>query len=102
MRNLEQEQRAMRKRNRRASQKEVADQQPSGPTRVPDEQFSSKQLKARIAALEAENQQLRAENEKLRRQKTIVVGRPAAQSSADADLREQRHLFFKYSNARRY
>ena len=58
-------------------------------------------LKRRISDLEIRALSLEKENRELREQKTIVVER-APQKSYDDDVREQRHNFFKYSNARRY
>jgi len=55
-----------------------------------------------IPALQKRVRELEAENLELRQQLAMMNDRAApSQSSADS-VREQRHNFFKYSNARRY
>ena len=56
-----------------------------------------------VPALQKRVEELEAENLRLRQQLATIANRtaPLSQSSADS-VREQRHNFFKYSNARRY
>ncbi len=56
-------------------------------------------LKAQVARLEAENRQLRQQIAALA-SRSVVVASPSR--SGDDSVREQRHNYFKYSNARRY
>jgi cell division protein FtsB len=59
-----------------------------------------------VAALKAQVSRLEAENRKLRQQldaigsRSVVVAPPSR--SGDDEAREQRHNYFKYSNARRW
>jgi hypothetical protein len=98
MDNLEALQREMRERNSAASKRRQA---PSTPTEQLENSSEVHALKKQIAKLEKRVLALEAENQSLRTQKTIVVER-ATQKSGDDAIREQRHNFFKYSNARRY
>jgi len=100
MDNLEERQREMRERNSAASKRK----QPvvaSIPAIKLEDSSEVHALKIQIAELERRVLALEAENQRLRVQKTIVVER-TAQKSSDDSIREQRHNFFKYSNARRY
>ncbi len=56
-----------------------------------------------VPALQMRVKELEAENLRVRQQLATMANRtaPPSQSSADS-VREQRHNFFKYSNARRY
>lgn len=97
MPNLEERQREMRDRNARAKQQ--------GPPTQPsdDHQLSGtpevRALKDKIIGLEQRVHALEVENEQLRRQKTEIVERPTSTTLSDS---EQKHLFLKYSNVRRY
>jgi molecular chaperone GrpE (heat shock protein) len=100
MNNLEQHQREMRERNsvERRGKQAVAASTPAGQLEEPSE---VRALKKQVAELKKRVLTLEAENQRLQKQKTVVVERAPQQSSGDA-VREQRHNFFKYSNARRY
>jgi hypothetical protein len=100
MDNLEERQREMRERNSAASKRKqpvVASIPAIKLADLPEVHA----LKIQIAELERRVLALEAENQRLRVQKTIVVER-TAQKSSDNSIREQRHNFFKYNNARRY
>jgi hypothetical protein len=97
MDNLEVRQRQMRDRNSSASKRK----QPKAAASLPEDSPEMHALKKQIAELEKQMLTLEAENQRLRKQKTIIVERAPQQSSEDA-TRQQRHNFFKYSNARRY
>jgi hypothetical protein len=100
MDNLEERQREMRERNSTASKRKqsvVA----STPAMTLGDSSEVHALKKQIAELERRVLALEAANQRLRAQKTIVVERDAQKSGGDS-IREQRHNFFKYSNARRY
>jgi hypothetical protein len=98
MDSLEDRQREMKERNS-ASNKKTKDVARS--TSGEKETSDVRVLRRRIGELEKQVLRLEAENQRLREQKTIVVERTPQRSSEDS-LREQRHNFFKYSNARRY
>jgi len=94
MRNLEEEQRKMRERMGAAKPKRASVERRS-PAKT-EEVTDVKALLKRIEVLESENVKLKSEIEALR-------NRPLNQPrSYDADERERRHLFMKYSNIRRY
>jgi hypothetical protein len=97
---LEERQREMRERNSAASKRKqtVA---ASAPAEQSEDSSEVHALKKQIAKLEKRMLSLEAENRSLRTQKTIVTEH-ASQKSSDDAVREQRHNFFKYSNARRY
>ena len=97
---LEERQREMRERNSVASKRKQA-VAPATPAPQIEDSSDVHALKKQIAKLEKRMLVLEAENQSLRRQKTIVVERGTQKSSEDT-VREQRHNFFKYSNARRY
>lgn len=100
MNNLEERQREMRERNLVVAKKKQA-VRVSSPPKIAEDQQDVRALKEKVAELQKRVLVLEAENQRLRTQKTIVVERPSQKSSEDA-IREQRHNFFKYSNARRY
>jgi hypothetical protein len=105
MKNLEERQREMRERTAQGgtSKPERAKKSASEIPATSSENSSAEigAMQKRIVQLEADNERLEAENERLRRQKTIVVER-AQEKSCDEQVREQRHNYFKYSNARRW
>jgi hypothetical protein len=100
MDNLEERQREMRERNSAASKRKQA-VAPAIPAPQIGDSSDVHALKKQIAKLEKRVLALEAENQSLRLQKTIVVER-GTQKSGEDTVREQRHNFFKYSNARRY
>jgi hypothetical protein len=100
MDNLEERQREMRERNSAGSKRKQTITG-SHPASKLGDTSELRALKKEIAKLERRVLALEAENQRLRAQKTIVVERDAQKSSGDS-IREQRHNFFKYSNARRY
>src|SRR5690242_2650689 len=100
MDNLEEAQREMRERNLAARNKKQTTQV-SRPVEGAKDPEEVRALKKHIAELQKRVHALEAENQRLRTQKTVVVER-TSQKSADDELREQRHNFFKYSNVRRY
>src|ERR1700739_1362523 len=100
MKNLEERQREMRERTLAPNSSNEAIVAPT-PRKKSEQQSEVNALKTRITELEKRVRTLEAENERLRAQKTIVVER-SAQKSYEDSVREQRHNFFKYSNARRY
>src|SRR5436190_23981504 len=105
MKNLEERQREMRKRTAQGGT--------SNPERAknstheipaPSSQNSSAEIRAmqkRIVQLEADNERLKAENERAG-SKDSRRGQRAQEKSYDEQVREQRHNYFKYSNARRW
>ena len=98
MDNLEDGQREMRERNSAASKRK----QPiaaSTAAKLPKDSPEVLTLKKRIAEMEKRVLSLEAKNQRLRKEKAVIVERAPQQSSEDA-LTEQRHNFFKYSNAR--
>jgi len=99
MKNLEEHQREMRERNLAASSDDAVVVRTVRKQRQEPSDINA--LKKKIAELEKQVLALEAENHRLRAQRTIVVERPAEKSYEDT-VREQRHNFFKYSNARRY
>ena len=100
MKDLEERQREMRKRTLASNGSSEAVVAPTLRKKREDPSDVTT-LKKRIAELEKRVLALEAENQHLRNQKTIIVERPVQQSAGDS-VREQRHNFFKYSNARRY
>jgi hypothetical protein len=59
--------------------------------------------RAEVAALKRRIAQLVADNESLRRQLASTNYEAPSQSRSNNDsIREQRHIFFEYSNLRRY
>jgi cell division protein FtsB len=100
MDNLEERQRKMRERNSAASERKQA-VAPATPAAQIEDSSDVHALKKQIAQLEKRVLALEAENQRLRTEKKIVVER-TTQKSGDDEVREQRHNFFKYSNARRY
>ena len=98
MKNLEDRQREMMKRNAQSPAKPTTPPRDAG---TGDETSEVAVLRRRIADLEGRLIALEAENNKLRAQKTIVVDR-APQKSNEDSVKQQQHNFFKYSNARRY
>jgi cell shape-determining protein MreC len=94
MKNLEEEQRKMRERMG-ATMLKRAKVKRSVLARK-EEVTDAKALLKRIEVLESENARLKSEIAELR-------GLPPARLQAyEADERERRHLFMKYSNVRRY
>lgn len=100
MKNLEERQREMRKRTLVSNTSDEAVVVPA-PRKKREQPSEVNALKKRITELEKRVLTLEAENERLRAQKTVVVER-STQKSYEDSVREQRHNFFKYSNARRY
>lgn len=100
MKNLEQHQREMRERNLAPNNPNEASVAAT-PHKLCEDSTDDATLRKKIAELENRILALEAENQRLRAQKTIVVERPVPKSYGDT-VREQRHNFFKYSNARRY
>ena len=98
MKNLEARQREMRERNQI---KRISPEPTFSEPVVAEDSPEVVRLKKRISDLEIRVLSLEKENRELREQKTIIVER-APQKSYEDSVREQRHNFFKYSNARRY
>jgi hypothetical protein len=98
VKNLETRQREMRERsqNRRIPQAPV-----NSEIDGTEDKSLVTRLKKRISELEIRVLSLEKQNRELREEKTIIVERTPQQSYEDT-VREQRHNFFKYSNARRY
>jgi hypothetical protein len=104
MKDLEEQQRAMRERNKRLAAKkdslaEKLDVQTVAPPVLASktaERNELEYLRRRVSVLEYENAELRREVQSLRQNST------KSQKSYDEERREQQHNFFKYSNARRY
>ncbi|MGA7380492.1 MAG: hypothetical protein WBX03_06545, partial [Terriglobales bacterium] len=92
---LEDRQREMRKRNLARKQTQT---HPDSVAELPD---TPEAMKMQIAKLEKRVLMLEAENRQLREEKTIVVERSQSHKSYEDSVREQRHNFFKYGNARR-
>jgi hypothetical protein len=99
MDSLEDRQQEMKERNSASNKKKTKDGARS--SSAEKETSDVRVLKKRIGELEKQVLRLEAENQRLREQKPIVVERTPQRSSEDT-VREQRHNFFKYSNARRY
>lgn len=93
MKNLEAKQQKMRERNRAAVHVNVGDQNPNADS---DDATELNALRGRVKVLETEIADLR--NQVAHLSKTSHA--PA--KTSEQQLREQRHNFFKYSNARRY
>jgi hypothetical protein len=98
MKNLEARQREMRE---RSQSKRIAEPSLNSALEAEDDTPAVARLKKRISELEIRLLLLEKENRELREQKTIAVERAPRKSYEDT-VREQRHNFFKYSNARRY
>jgi hypothetical protein len=104
MKDLEEQQRAMRERNKRLAAKkdslaeklDVRTVAPPVPASKPAERNELEYLRRCVSALEHENAELRREVQTLRQSSA------KPQKSYDEDRREQQHNFFKYSNVRRY
>ncbi|MBV9609163.1 MAG: hypothetical protein JO187_06360 [Acidobacteria bacterium] len=104
MSKLEERQREMRQRMAREAQTNGEQQKsPSASTAQAKatDQEAVQVLRKRIAQLETENAALKEESVRLRQQKTVVVEK-VREKSCDEEVREQRHNFFKYRNARRW
>ena len=98
MKNLEERQREMRERNAQNTAKSIL---PNSESIASHDDPEIARLKSRISDLEQQVTALQHENARLRAQKKIVVEH-TREKSPDESLREQRHNFFKYSNARKY
>ncbi len=94
MNDLEQRQKEMRERNKRAKTKELAARE--DPVQKDTRSDELTVLRRRVSELERENANLRRE---------LLVSRQypvAREKSYEEQRREQQHNYFKYSNIRRY
>jgi hypothetical protein len=98
VKDLEDRQREMRKRNSKRIKKPTPLTSDIGAVAAKSEVVG---LEKRIADLERRLIALEAENAELRAQKTIGLGRSPQRSQGES-VKEQQHNFFKYSNVHRY